>query len=762
VTPPHSDRSAGASAAAFYGGWSAAHLVHTPVPAALFDISGAYAWSHADQGLQRFRIAERIDVRDATEAVTALGGRDDFYRELRGGLVPLSGRPVLVRLVPAGPEVLPTRALRPGGVRMAFAPTDLGGSAGWWWLSDVLAGVALGGVFPSRIAEAIEFVASGTRAGIGPLRLPSGRVVDPRSEDLCAVARVERQRVTTDGHRPEWERELLAGMHRLIGSVLAFGNPARIDRDTRRTPVLDEVIGPDGRRLSHRSVHPEIPGPHLDLLVAGVVTARVRLAMAASVGAIEAAGGAWLHVATDSVLAAVTPHDEAEFVPCHGGPHRRGHRRGILALPLSQVRELLERTGAPWRCQVGGDQSMTGYVSGVYRYALVDPVSGKATASEAALGGIYSDPTGTEARTSEGHLAWAVEGHLAVARAGIAWDGRSAVPELVLPSWADLAVVRPGVARTPEQLSRIERAFPHRRVRPFTPFLQAVVDPLRGHGVVPITLDVDTRPEDRLRAHWVDQRNGEQVALTTSEVPESGEVRVRTYRELLQLWRLVRDPTTEPVEAVDHVLQPGLRQAVPVRSSAELVELCGKEGDDLYSLMVDPMASTGDVLTIYRRPDTWVSVLDAARSIGAKELQRRSGLGRTTIYAVLTGRRPSVETAALFAQVVGEMAERPPPVSKMCARPGCPRAVRRRQRWCSDRCRKATSRARDRLALREIGATRCQTCAGVRFGDATGPCPICHGLGVVEAISHRCSNCGVERVGDTSGPCPFCRAEAAS
>ena len=142
---------------------------------------------------------------------------------------------------------------------------------------------------------------------------------------------------------------------------------------------------------------------------------------------------------------------------------------------------------------------MIGYVSGVYRDALVDPSGGSTEATEAQLGGSYLDPTGTGERTPDGHYAWAVQAHLAVARAGMTWDGHGPVPELELPEWGERAVLRPGRLRDPEQLARLQAAFPERRLRPFTPYVQAVLDPLRSRGVTAWSIDAP-RPSTRALA----------------------------------------------------------------------------------------------------------------------------------------------------------------------------------------------------------------------------------------------------------------------
>jgi hypothetical protein len=747
----------GSLAAAFFGGWSGVNIQHTPMPAALYDLSGAYAWSHLVQGLQRFRVAQHVETLEVHNEVSALGATTDLKARLVCGDVPFEGRPILVRLVATGSEVLLTKPVRRGRERLVFAPTDLGGAANWWWLSDVLAGVAHGGEFPSRILQALEFVPVGLREAVKPIRLPGGRSVDPRREDLGAIAREERQSVLHDETLPPWQRRLIEGQLRLLGSALDFGNTSRIDRDTTRRLVEESVVTPDGELITYRTLHPERPGPHFDLLVAGAVTSRVRLAMAASIAGLASAGGTWLHAATDSLMIPITHNDEALFVACRGGPHRRGRRRGVSALPISQVEEILKVTGAPWRCQHGHEKPMIGHVAGTYKYQLLDQETGQGIATESALGGSYVDPTGTNERTGDGHFAWAVQASLAVARAALQGDKSGAAREIDLPPWAEMMAVRPGMATSSAQIQRLQQAFPDRRVRPFTPYLVAVVDHTRSLPVTPITLEVDLSPHQWPEAHWVDATTGESLILTTRENPSIDEVRVEPIRDVVARWRIPDDPHTEAIEPVNDILQPGMRRSLPVRSRPELVELVGKEGDDLLSLMNDPLADLGDQLTTYRRADPWPGVREVAKRIEMDQLVAHLPRSRRTIERALTGASVSGKTKAMISAAVEVLLASGGPIDpRVCRRPGCGVPVSRRQKWCSDSCRKKVERGRDAVDLHRVGAVRCPQCHGVTFGERGMRCPSCGGKGAIELRTNQCLQCGVERIGNTDSPCPVC------
>ena len=212
-----------------------------------------------------------------------------------------------------------------------------------------------------------------------------------------------------------------------------------------------------GESLAVRNGHRDVPGPYFSFLIAGCVTARVRLAMATTIAHLKEHGGSWLHAATDSLLIAATHESKAKFVRCPGGPVRRGRLRGLLALPIPEIGEgiLAGMSGVPWKHEAGFDEPMVGYVSRVNRFAMLNSAGG-GRATESALGGIYADPTGTNQCTSEGQFAWAVGAHLAVARAGLAWDGKGPVPELDLAEWGENMASRVGTATDWDQVQRLQ------------------------------------------------------------------------------------------------------------------------------------------------------------------------------------------------------------------------------------------------------------------------------------------------------------------
>jgi hypothetical protein len=209
-----------------------------------------------------------------------------------------------------------------------------------------------------------------------------------------------------------------------------------------------------------------------------------------------------------------------------------------------------------------------GYVSGVYRYALVDTAGRPSVATVSALAGVDVDPSGTDELTPDGRSRWAVECHLAMARS-VAWDGHDGLPPLDLPDWADMPLVPSGAVTTPKKQVWMQRLFPDARVRPCTRYFWAAVDLTPGRAVV--TLEVDRPPELWLDADWRDTANGEQRYPTTSLAMPVGMTRVKTVRDVVHVWRQPQDSTTQPPLETGARLEQGVRQTLPVRSRPDLL-----------------------------------------------------------------------------------------------------------------------------------------------------------------------------------------------
>ena len=356
------DDVAGAAASAFFGGWSAAPVVHVPVPAVQGDVAGTFPRCASAAGVQDFLVAEGVEIDDS------MGWAPEVLAELADGARPLD-RPALrqvartlLRMVPDG-HLLPVKVVRDGEARLAIAPvTDPDGC--WGWAADVLAGAILSGGRLPPIVEALNFRPVGVLKGLRPVRLPSGRMVDLLEDDLALALLADRAAIGADEGLPEWRRLLLDGLVKRMSVAAFFGNLARIDRERTFGTVLDQSIGPDGERLSVLHGVIERPGPYASLALAGMVTAMARLVVAETIAGLEAAGGTWLSLKVDSLLIAATHAAEPELIPCPGGPIAVGRNRFLQALPLSTIEGVLDRTdsllcpegGHAWKREAGWDR----------------------------------------------------------------------------------------------------------------------------------------------------------------------------------------------------------------------------------------------------------------------------------------------------------------------------------------------------------------------------------------------------------------------
>jgi hypothetical protein len=159
----------------------------------------------------------------------------------------------------------------------------------WRWACDVLAGARWSGGELPPVSDGVRLVAVGLQAGLGTVRLPSGRIVDLATEDLALAIAEDRQRIAADTSLPEWRRHLLDGMAKRLAVAMWFGNLARIDREPQSKVVDDYGLGPDGELLVSRGRTIERPGPWCSLALAGMVTACARLVVADTIAGIESA-----------------------------------------------------------------------------------------------------------------------------------------------------------------------------------------------------------------------------------------------------------------------------------------------------------------------------------------------------------------------------------------------------------------------------------------------------------------------------------------
>jgi hypothetical protein len=620
----------------------------------LADLSSTYPRTFGVLGLQRYLTAQRVEPVEVTGRFRHLAARPDLSEAILDPHLWFELGVTLVRLPPRG-DLLPVKL--PG--RSTVGSLDLGGDTAWYHWPDVLA-AAVRADQPPEIVEAIHLQPCDPLT-LKPVRLPTGRVVDLDREDLADILDAERDRIRSDPGLSPAQRKRQTGLVKLLASSLCFGILARTDRVSGSPDLRDTAVAPDGTLLVARQAGVfERPGPYCWLPAAGAVCAATRLLMAATIDQLESAGGAWMHIAADSLLIAATHETEPATVELPGG-------QNIRLMALDQVEQILDwldpllqpEGGHAWKREAGWDTPMVGYVSGVNLFGLVDPYTRACQhVTEVGLGGVFADPTGTAARTPEGHWAWAVDLH------GVHLQRQTGRPD-PLPAWADQPALRPGRASNPDQLAQIQ-AHLGAGVRPYTRWVMAHDQ----HGT-----DLYALPGVEA-AGW--RRNGQPT--------EPGRLRTIGH-ELL---------------AHTGGLRPDRGPVPPIAVSTRLVwaQVVGKEWDAILTAQLDPLADPDTDITFYQPIDTWTPIRDEAKKIGAAQLATRSGLPISTVRHVLAGRRPQRHTAARLRETLARdgtiIATIPPGI---CQQPGCGRRTRGARKYCSERCRQAVQQAHDALLL---------------------------------------------------------------
>lgn len=650
-------RHLGAAASAFHGGWVGAQVLATPVPAAKVDRASAYLRAASAVGAQSFLVAERIEAGPDDEAA-------DLLAELAQGSRPVTSADVgrlgaaLVRVVPSG-HLAWVSVVRGKEGRLELAPAHLPDGT-WSWALDALGAAMLdGGLAP--IAEAVRFRPVGRQDGLGEVRLPGGTTVSWVTDDLAAAMVADRATVRADEALPVWQRDQRAGLAKGAAVALWFGTLARLDVEQAFVTVEDRVLGPEGAELTRRAKSVERPGPWTWLGLAGMVTAAARFELARLVAEVHRRGGTVLSTLTDCALLPMTHAAEPELVPCTGGPHRLPDGgEAIRALPRAEVEGMLaalddDLPGPAWKREAGFHRPALAVVLGTGRYAMLGAETLDAiVASEAGLGGLFRDPTPEAPRDTKGRAAWAVAGTVAAARAVVTGQPVAA------PAWASRPKLRTGRADRPAEAERLATVVPG-PVRPFTPYLTAGAPPF-GRAV-----SVDGG------ASWWgldagDFGVGEGVELlATDDEPLS---------------ELADELGVEPViaGALGDLLQPDRRRApgvqpvAPVRSTASLLRVVGRQGSALLAGRFAPLTRAVDELATFGGDELPAALVEEARQLDGPALARAAHLPLRTAQAFLAGRplAPANRDRLRKAALRGKL-EPTGPVRRMPRKRRCPR-----------------------------------------------------------------------------------------
>jgi hypothetical protein len=694
---------------AAHGGWGTAEVTGTLVPILDADVRSAYPAAWALAGWWDVVRAASVAETDVLAEVRAF-----CHRAAAGDLGPLLDRasyPTLGRTLclvrPVG-EPWPTERHHRNGPRFVVGPVEA--ECLYVIAADALVAAYRGHAVP-EIVWAGRLDPVGEEAG-RPLRLRGEVVVAPGVDPIPALVRLRPQK-----GRDERLRAVIKG----VANAAAWGVFARMDQ-----------VRLDGRLV-------ERPGPWCWPPIAAGVPAVARLWLAAVERSMADQGGAVVARDTDGIVVTSLPEDA--MVAC-------GREQRARALPWAEVEGLLARFDgldpfgdgrAFWDID-HGEVDRPLHILGITQKRYVkakalgtgwEGVGG----TEHALGGGIVDPPAMAGREPDRRHRWTrpVAAHaLALATSGsepfrAPWDQGMGDPFPALARWS---------AGSPDALAAVPEAL---GAHAFSPLVDAWVDRLVAPGVpAPVALD----PGDDLagwdEAHWVDH-DGRRVEVSTGDDPGTA-VPLARLADVAADWCV-------PVPAQ----APGLLHVDP-----RLVRRVGRGGSLVDAQLADPGADPGDHQVLYDEGDAAGFVAEAARHLGPRPFARLTGLALKVAERAALGQPISAANVERAIEALGS-----PSPERRCALPGCERPVPRpNARYCITAHADRAYRLRKTRRAIPSGASVCQNCGAVRFGNVAGPCPACGDRAPVVVKTLICPGCGVERVGDLAAPCRFCERKA--
>jgi hypothetical protein len=337
---------------AFYGGWVEC-MGRGIFPVCGLDFTKMYQTQYVLQGLQRFLLAERLelregdvedvqDVRNFLEEITADDlFRPDIWRRLQ----------VLCEVEPHG-EILPVRAkFSAQQPSIGVVPFEGGGIPFLYWLHDLVLAKLLGGRVPHLLR--VWRVHAEGRQKTAPVRMIDGSVLDPESDDIFKwnvewSAQLKRKMKEA---RTDAERESLGRLYRFaktLGNATSYGITVELNDEMHAADDARPVVLESGDRFRAAGLctKPEEPGRYFCPVIGGCITAGARLLLALLHVEVRRRGGMVLAGDTDSAFVIATP----EGGPCPYTERRNGpdgrlirRERTVHALSSSDIQDIIQR-----------------------------------------------------------------------------------------------------------------------------------------------------------------------------------------------------------------------------------------------------------------------------------------------------------------------------------------------------------------------------------------------------------------------------------
>ncbi len=643
VQPYFSKNFLGYAAQAYFGGWVACYIAHTPIPCVYLDFTSMYPTVFSLLNLWFDQVVpDQLDVEEVPpEEIEALLS---LIREDPDKLFDRALWPSLAFFAQVDPNgaLLPTRAEVPTKYAKSLRNILLGpveSQTLLWYAGPDLAASAISGLSVPKVKRAWRLRPVGGQKTLRPVEFRGEVLVDPRVDDFFRVLIEQRKRITNN----KIDDDLRKTGYKTIANSGAYGclaetSPSDIDPDSEPVPRPVHVYG--DREFATYVDRPEHPGRFCFFPTASLVTAGARLMLALAFFEIRRRGGEVAYCDTDGVMVAGAA--EERIVPCLHGPHRtEDGQSGIRALSWDKIDEIRRRfdTLNPYGTGVGdllkledenfnddGSRSnlwFYGVSEKAYTLFTLDKNEPTIRKYSAHALGQYRSPIAGDRGHEWIKLAWQRKVRVAFGHdpQPFEWESYPAIAQLTLTTWS----VMKAYAGNPN-------------IRPFD-FI-VVATPTRSFKDYAIGFMVccnDPRPSCFLFENPADWEAQDWRCLRCAKPIPS--LRLRTYESVLRVTldgfevkRLCGDGT-EPGPRT----MRGLTMPRPVR--VESVTKIGKEvivdpTDTDEGLTAEMMSATSTVE--YRDPEERTDRLRAAiKRAGVRPIARASRVNRGELQRIL-------------------------------------------------------------------------------------------------------------------------------